>query len=94
VPTPVPALHGCGAERDASNRRTNASQGTGDQAASVEETTTQLDAMSGSIERSAEASRETERVAVGGARDAGESGAAVHASASVAYLARAMPPAA
>jgi hypothetical protein len=47
-----------------------------------------------SIERSAEASRETERVAVGGARDAGESGAAVHASASVAYLARAMPPAA
>ncbi|BDG04649.1 methyl-accepting chemotaxis protein [Anaeromyxobacter oryzae] len=56
------------------------SQGTGDQAASVEETTTQLEAMSGSIERNADASRQTEKVAAGGARDAGESGAAVDAT--------------
>jgi methyl-accepting chemotaxis protein len=56
------------------------SAGTGEQAASVEETTSQLEQMSGSIARNAEASRETERVAAGGAGDARESGAAVAAT--------------
>jgi methyl-accepting chemotaxis protein len=56
------------------------SQGTGEQAASVEETATRLEQMSGSIERNAGASRETERVAVDGARDAQESGRAVTAT--------------
>jgi methyl-accepting chemotaxis protein len=56
------------------------SQGTGEQAASVEETTSQLEQMSGSIARNAESSVETERVAAGGANDARGSGAAVAAT--------------
>jgi methyl-accepting chemotaxis protein len=56
------------------------SQGTGEQASSVEETTAQLEQMSGSIERNAEASRETERAAVDGSRDARQSGEAVAAT--------------
>ena len=53
------------------------SQGTGEQAASVEETTAQLEQMSPSIARNAESSQETERVATGGSHDAQESGRAV-----------------
>ncbi len=56
------------------------SQGTGEQAASVEETTAQLEQMTSSIARNAEASRETEQVALGGARDAEASGTAVTAT--------------
>jgi methyl-accepting chemotaxis protein len=53
------------------------SQGTSEQAATVEETTASLEEMGASIGKSAESSRETERVAVQGARDAQESGEAV-----------------
>jgi methyl-accepting chemotaxis protein len=56
------------------------SQGTGEQASSVEETTTQLEAMSGSIARNADVSRSSEEVATSGARDARESGTAVDAT--------------
>jgi len=56
------------------------SQGTGEQASSVEETTAQLAQMTESIERNAGASRETEQVAVEGSRDARESGEAVAAT--------------
>jgi methyl-accepting chemotaxis protein len=53
------------------------SQGTSEQAASVEETTASLEQMGASISRNAEASRLMEQVAVKGARDAEESGRAV-----------------
>jgi len=53
------------------------SQGTSEQAAAVEETTSSLEQMSASITRNAENSRETERTATGGARDAEASGTAV-----------------
>jgi methyl-accepting chemotaxis protein len=53
------------------------SQGTSEQAAAVEETTSSLEQMSASITRNAENSRETERTATSGARDAEESGGAV-----------------
>jgi methyl-accepting chemotaxis protein len=53
------------------------SRGTGEQAASVEETTASLEEMSASIAANAQASRETEQVAAGGARNADESGKAV-----------------
>ncbi|WP_242392830.1 methyl-accepting chemotaxis protein [Anaeromyxobacter oryzisoli] len=56
------------------------SQGTGEQAASVEETTAQLEQMSSSIASNAQASRETEQAALGGARDAEASGTAVAAT--------------
>ena len=53
------------------------SQGTGEQAAAVEETTGSLEEMSASIGQNAENSRQTEQMAVKGARDAGETGQAV-----------------
>ena len=53
------------------------SQGTSEQAASVEETTASLEQMSASIVQNADNSRETERTATKGARDANDSGAAV-----------------
>ena len=53
------------------------SQGTTEQAASVQETSAGLAEMSVSITQSAENARETERVAVAGARDASESADAV-----------------
>ncbi len=56
------------------------SQGTGEQAASVEETTASLEEMSASITQNAENSRATEQIATEGARDAAESGKAVRAT--------------
>jgi len=56
------------------------SQGTGEQAASVEETTSSLEQMSASIAQNAENSRQTEQMAVMGARDAEETGRAVRES--------------
>jgi methyl-accepting chemotaxis protein len=53
------------------------SQGTGEQAASVEETTSSLEEMSASITQNAESSRQTEAMAQGAARNAEDSGAAV-----------------
>jgi len=53
------------------------SQGTGEQAASVEETTSSLEEMSASITQNAENSRQTEQMANSGARNADESGKAV-----------------
>jgi methyl-accepting chemotaxis protein len=53
------------------------SQGTSEQAASVEETTSSLEQMSASITQNAENSRQTEQMASKGARDADESGKAV-----------------
>jgi len=57
------------------------SRGTSAQAAAVQETTSSLEEMSASIARNAENSADTERTAVGGARDADESGRAVVATA-------------
>jgi methyl-accepting chemotaxis protein len=54
------------------------SQGTGEQAASVEETTSSLEEMSASITQNAESSRQTEQMANAGARNADESGKAVN----------------
>jgi methyl-accepting chemotaxis protein len=53
------------------------SQGTSEQAASVEETTAQLSIMATSVNDSADASRKMEQMALKGARDAEESGEAV-----------------
>ena len=53
------------------------SQGTGEQAASVEETTASLEEMSASITQNAESSRQTEQMARAGASNAGESGRSV-----------------
>jgi methyl-accepting chemotaxis protein len=53
------------------------SQGTSEQAASVEETTSSLEQMSASITQNAENSRQTEQLAVRGAKDAEESGRTV-----------------
>jgi methyl-accepting chemotaxis protein len=53
------------------------SQGTGEQAASVEETTSSLEEMNASITQNAENSRLSEKMASQGAHDAGESGKAV-----------------
>ncbi|ACL67357.1 methyl-accepting chemotaxis sensory transducer [Anaeromyxobacter dehalogenans 2CP-1] len=58
----------------------NVSQGTGEQAASVEETTSSLEEMSASITQNAENSRQTETMALEGARNAQESGEAVQRS--------------
>ncbi len=52
-------------------------QGTGEQAASVEETTSSLEEMNASITQNAENSRQTEQMAVLGARNAEEGGRAV-----------------
>jgi methyl-accepting chemotaxis protein len=56
------------------------SQGTSEQAASVEETTAGLEQMSASITQNAENARQTEKMAIEGARDAEVSGAAVKQS--------------
>jgi methyl-accepting chemotaxis protein len=69
-----------GASSQVSSTAQALAQDTGEQAASVEETTAQLAQMTQSIERNAEASRETERVALEGSRDARESGDAVSAT--------------
>jgi methyl-accepting chemotaxis protein len=53
------------------------SQGTSEQAASVEETTSSLEQMNASITQNAENSRATEQMAVKGAKDAEESGRTV-----------------
>jgi len=53
------------------------SAGTGEQASSVEETTASLEEMSSSITQNAENGRQTEQMALRGARDAQESGEAV-----------------
>jgi methyl-accepting chemotaxis protein len=53
------------------------SQGTGEQAASVEETTSSLEEMGASITQNAENSRQTEQMAAGSAGSAEESGRAV-----------------
>jgi methyl-accepting chemotaxis protein len=53
------------------------SEGTGQQAASVEETSSSLEEMSGSINQNAENSRQTEQMASQGAQSAEESGRAV-----------------
>jgi methyl-accepting chemotaxis protein len=53
------------------------SQGTAEQAASVEETTTSLEQMTASVGRNAENSRQSEQMATQGARDAAESGRVV-----------------
>jgi methyl-accepting chemotaxis protein len=53
------------------------SQGTSEQAASVEETTSSLEEMNASITQNAENSRQTEQMAVKGAREVEESGKAV-----------------
>jgi methyl-accepting chemotaxis protein len=53
------------------------SQGTGEQASSVEETTSSLEQMSASITQNAENSRQTEQMATAGAKNAEESGKAV-----------------
>jgi methyl-accepting chemotaxis protein len=53
------------------------SQGTSEQAASVEETSAGLQQMSASIAQNAENSRQMEQMATKGAKEAGESGAAV-----------------
>ncbi len=53
------------------------SQGTSEQAASVEETTSSLEQMSASITQNAENSRQTEQMAIKGAKDADESGRTV-----------------
>jgi methyl-accepting chemotaxis protein len=53
------------------------SQGTSEQAVSVEETTSSLEQMSSSISQNAENSRQTEQMAIKGAKDAEESGKSV-----------------
>jgi methyl-accepting chemotaxis protein len=66
-----------GASAQVSSTAQTLSQGTGEQAASVEETTSSLEEMSASITQNAESSRETEKMAKDGATNAVESGTAV-----------------
>jgi methyl-accepting chemotaxis protein len=66
-----------GASSQLSSTSQGVSQGTGEQAASVEETTSSLEQMSASITQNAENSRQTEQMAIKGARDAEEGGRAV-----------------
>jgi len=56
------------------------SQGTSEQAASVEESTASLDEMSGSVSQNANNSRQMEQMALRGVKDAEESGSAVAAT--------------
>ncbi len=65
-----------GAAGQVSTTSQTLSQGTGEQAASVEETTASLEQMSASITQNAENSRQTEKMAQQGSRDAEESGRA------------------
>jgi methyl-accepting chemotaxis protein len=66
-----------GASAQVSATAQTLSQGTGEQAASVEETTSSLEEMSASITQNAENSRQTESMAKEGARNAEESGKSV-----------------
>ena len=66
-----------GASNQVSASSQTLSQGTSEQAASVQETTSSLEQMSASITRNSENSRQTEQAAVTGARDAEEGGRAV-----------------
>ena len=66
-----------GASAQVSATAQTLSQGTGEQAASVEETTSSLEEMSASITQNAESSRQTESMAKEGARNAEESAKAV-----------------
>ncbi len=66
-----------GASAQVSATAQTLSQGTGEQAASVEETTSSLEEMSASITQNAESSRQTEAMAKEGARNAEEGGRAV-----------------
>ena len=69
------ALAGASSQVSASSQ--TLSQGTSEQAASVEETTASLEQMSASITQNAENGRQTEQMAVKGAKDAEDSGRAV-----------------
>jgi methyl-accepting chemotaxis protein len=69
------ALSGASAQVSASSQ--SLSQGTSEQAASVQETTASLEQMSASITQNAENGRQTEQMAVKGARDAEDGGRAV-----------------
>jgi methyl-accepting chemotaxis protein len=69
------ALSGASAQVSASSQ--SLSQGTSEQAASVQETTASLEQMSASITQNAENGRQTEQMAVKGARDAEEGGKSV-----------------
>jgi|GEM_PF-172431 len=69
------ALSGAASQVSASS--STLSQGTSEQAASVQETTSSLEQMSASITQNAENGRQTEQMAVKGARDAEEGGRAV-----------------
>ncbi|MGE5434800.1 MAG: methyl-accepting chemotaxis protein [Candidatus Doudnabacteria bacterium] len=69
------ALAGASAQVSATSQ--NLSQGTSEQAASVEETTSSLEEMSASITQNAENARQTETMAKDGARNAEESGRSV-----------------
>jgi methyl-accepting chemotaxis protein len=75
VRTSATGLSGAAGQLNATSQ--TLSQGTGEQAASVEETTGSLEEMSASIAQNAENSRQTEQMAVKGARDADEGGRAV-----------------
>jgi methyl-accepting chemotaxis protein len=66
-----------GAASQLSSTSASLSQGTGEQAASVEETTSSLEEMSASIGQNAQNSRQTEQMALQGAKNAQESGKAV-----------------
>jgi len=69
------ALSGASSQVSASSQVL--SQGTSEQAASVQETTSSLEQMSASIALSAENGKQTEQMAVSGAREAAEGGRAV-----------------
>ncbi|MGC4116188.1 MAG: methyl-accepting chemotaxis protein [Myxococcales bacterium] len=69
-----------GASQQVASTSQALSQGTAEQASSVEETTSSLEEMSASITQNAENSRQSEQMAVKGARDAEESGKAVGAT--------------
>jgi methyl-accepting chemotaxis protein len=66
-----------GASQQVSSTAQNLSQGTGEQAASVEETTSSLEEMNASITQNAESARQTESMAKDGAASAEESGRSV-----------------
>jgi methyl-accepting chemotaxis protein len=66
-----------GASAQVSATAQTLSQGTGEQAASVEETTSSLEEMSASITQNAESSRQTESMAKDAAKNADESGKSV-----------------
>jgi methyl-accepting chemotaxis protein len=67
-----------GASAQVSSTSQTLSQGTSEQAASMEETTSSLEQMNASINQNAENSRQTEQLAAQGARDAAEGSRAVN----------------